>query len=221
MALVAAAVAAVFAARLFGQYRARRRGHALAWTVSLALFGVGSLAVAAGIALAWTPTVFAVYWFSGALVTVPLLAVGQLMLMDPRRTVLYATLGALVVVWALAALALSPIDGAVLRAATAAGNVPLGEEVLGDSLAYRLLGVFNYSAVIVVAGTLYSAVKTRRWQILLIPLGVVVAGASFAFIRAQQPAGFSAALAAGVAIMYAGFRAAGKPPRRPPAPTTA
>jgi hypothetical protein len=214
-ALAATAVAGLFSARLAQQYAARRRGHALAWAISLGLFAVASFMVALGIGAGWSPAVFAVYWFAGALVTVPYLAAGQLMLLDPKRTVLYATLVGLATAWALAAVAISPIEAEPLRHASAEATIPVGDEVYGGTLAHRLLGWFNYTALIVVVGVVWSAVRTRRWLILLIAVGVVIAGTSFAFVRAGMPALFSAFLAVGVATMYAGFRAAAKPPKRP------
>lgn len=215
VSLLAAAVSGVFAARLFAQWRARRRPHALAWTVSLGLFSLASLAAAIGMGLVWTPLVFAVYWFAGGLIVVPFLAAGQLMLMDPRRMLIWWTLAGLFAVWALSALALSSFDAAALAAADTANSIPRGEDVFGEGqLAYELLGFANYTAVIVVLGTAWSAWRTRRWQVLLIALGVTIAGVSFVFIREGMPIGFSVSLAAGVAAMYGGFVAAGKPSRR-------
>lgn len=215
VSLLAAAVAGVFAARLLGQWRQRRRPHALAWAFSLGLFCVASLAAAAGMGLGWSPVVFAIYWFTGGLIVVPFLAAGQLMLMDPKRMLIWWTLAGLFAVWALAALGLSQFDAAALAAADAANTIPRGEDVFGEGqLGYELLGFANYTAAVVVLGTVWSAVRTRRWQILLIALGVTIAGASFVFIREGMPAGFSASLAIGVTAMYAGFVAAGKPSRR-------
>lgn len=216
-AVAAALIAAAFALSLARQWAARRRPHALAWALSLALFALGSATVALGVTLGWSVPLFAVYWVSGALLTVPLLAVGQLLLMDPRRAVLYWTLAGLFAVWAIVAIPLSSVDSSALREATQQATIPRGEDVFGRTIAFTLLGLFNYTAVVVVAGTIWSAVRSRRYAILLIPLGVVVAGASFAFIRAGIPALFPTALAVGVALMYAGFLAAGKPPKRPAA----
>lgn len=214
VSLVATGIAGVFAAQLARQYRARGRPHALAWAISLALFAVATAAVAVGMVTGWPVGVFALYWLAGALLTVPFLAVGQLLLLDPRRSVLYATIAGLMTVWALAALLLSPMDPVALQEAAAAGGIPVGAEVFGEeALAFRLLGYYNYTALVVVGGVVWSAATTRRWIILLIAVGVVVAGASFAFVRAGLPAAFSASLAAGVALMYAGFKAAGKPPK--------
>lgn len=215
VSLVAAAVAGVFASRLYAQWRGRRRPHALAWTVSLGLFAVASLAAAIGMGFGWTPVVFAAYWFTGGLIVVPFLAAGQLMLMDPRRMLIWWTLAGLFAVWALAALGLSSFDAGALAAADAANSIPRGEDVFGEGqLAFELLGFANYTAAIVVVGTAWSAYRTGRWQILLIALGVVIAGVSFVFIREGMPVGFSASLAVGVSVMYAGFVAAGKPSKR-------
>lgn len=214
LSAVAAAVAATFASSLARQYAQRRRPHALAWCLSLALFALASAATAVGVAGGWSPWLYALFWVSGALVTVPFLAAGQLMLLDPARTGLYWALAGVALLLALVSLPLSPMDEAALADAGAAGTIPTSEEVFGDALATALLMPFNYAALIVVVGVVWSAVTTRRWGILLIAVGVLVAGASFTFVRAGMPAGFSATLAGGVAIMYGGFRAAARPPKR-------
>lgn len=213
--LVATVVAGAFALSLGRQYARRRRPHALAWCVALALFGVGTAAIALGIGAGWHPSVFAVYWLSGALLTVPFLAVGQLHLLAPRQAVLWWTVAGLFTVWALFAVGSNPMDVGALRAADARGGIPIGADVYGeDGLAVALLRPANYAAVIVVAGSLWSGVRTRRWGVLLIALGVVLAGASFAFVRAGRGELVSVFLAVGVTTMYAGFLAAGKPSRR-------
>lgn len=214
VSLAAAGIAALFAGRLAAQWRERRRPHALAWAVSLGLFSLASLAAALGMAVGWTPWVFGVYWFAGGLIVVPFLAAGQLMLLDPRRFLIWWTLAGLFAVWAVGALLLAHFDLAALAAADGAGSIPRGEDVFGEGqLAYELLGFANYTAVVVVVGTVWSAVRSRRWAVLLIALGVTIAGASFVFIRQGQPVGFSISLAVGVTSMYAGFLAAGKPPK--------
>lgn len=214
LSVAAAAVAALFAVSLGRQYARRRRGHALAWTIALCLFAAASAATAVGIGLGWRPAVYAVFWLAGALVTVPFLAAGQLMLLDPARSVLYWTMAGLAAVWAVAAIGLSPMDAGALAEASDAATIPAGDDVFGSSLATALLTPFNWAALIVVGGVLWSAVTTRRWGILLLGVGVMVAGGSFAFVRAGVPAGFSATLAAGVTLMYGGFRAAARPPAR-------
>ena len=210
---LAAAVAFVFAVQLGRQYAQRRRPHALAWALALGLYGVASAAVTVGVTLGWSPAVFGAYWIAGALLNVPLLAVGQLLLLDPKRSVLYWTLAGLAAVWSLAFTMLATFDAAALTAATQADLIPRGREVLAGETAYGLARPFSYTFVIVVIGSVWSAVRARRWAVLLIALGVTVSAASSAFIRVGQGELFSVLLTAGVAVMYGGFIAASRPPR--------
>ncbi len=212
--ILASVVALVFAFELTRQYRRRRRPHALAWALALGLFGVASAMVGLGVSAGWSPPVFAVYWIAGALLNVPLLAVGQLMLLDPRRTVLYWTLAGVFAVWSVSFTLLAGFNSQALAAATQERAIPLGKHVLGGTTAYGLIGPFNATSLIVVIGSIWSAVRSRRWAILLIALGVVVAAAGSSAVGAGRDFLFSVLLAAGVSIMYLGFRAASKPPRR-------
>lgn len=214
--LAATVIAGAFATSLLRQNRARRRHHALAWAISLGLFAGGTLSIALGIAVGWSPATFGTYWITGALLTVPFLAVGQLHLLAPKLAALWWTFAGLFTAWAFFAMATSPMDATVFVRTDAAGGIPEGARVFSPgSLAMALLPFSNYTAVIVVAGSLWSGVRTRRWGILLIALGVVVAGGSFAFVRAGQGELVSVFLALGVALMYGGFLAAAKPSRRP------
>lgn len=215
LALAGAAVAGTFAVQLLRQYAARRRNHALAWGLSLSLYTVGMLVLAAGFAFGWSPATYGTYWLTGALLNVPLLAIGQLHLVAPRLSVLWWTLAGLFTVWAFAAVALSPFDAAALQAATAEGGIPEGADVLGGSLAYAVLRPFTiFGALVVVAGTLWSGIRTKRYGILLIALGVAISASSTSFLRAGLDPFVALALAAGVSVMYLGFRAAGKPSKR-------
>lgn len=212
--LLAAVVAWVFAAQLARQYAARRRPHALAWALALGLFGLASAMVTVGVSLGWSPAVFGIYWVAGALLNVPLLAVGQMMLLDPSRSVLYWTLAGIFAVWSVAFTAMAGFDAGVLAAASAERTIPLGKEVLGGTAAYRLVGPFNATFLVVVLGSVWSAVRSRRWAVLLIALGVIVAAGGSSAVGSGRDFLFSALLALGVSLMYAGFRAASRPPRR-------
>ena len=212
--LLAAVVAWVFAGQLARQYAARRRPHALAWALALGLFGLASAMVTVGVAAGWSPLVFGIYWIAGALLNVPLLAVGQMMLLDPTRSVLYWTLAGIFAVWSIAFTVMAGFDSAALAAASAERIIPLGKEVLGGTAAYRLVGPFNATFLVVVLGSVWSAVRSRRWAVLLIALGVSVAAAGSSAVGSGRDFLFSVLLAAGVSLMYVGFRAASKPPRR-------
>lgn len=213
-AVLGALVAGAFATELGRQWRARRRHHALAWALALALYAVGMVALAAGFGLGWSPAAFAVYWVAGALLNVPLLAVGQLHLLDSQRAALWWTIAGLAAVWSVAAVVLTPVDTGVLAAADATGGIPAGQEAFAGGLAYQVLRPMTIlGSLVVLVGSVYSGVRTRRYGILLIALGVAVSATSSRFLAAGQDAMVAIVLAVGVTIMYGGFRAASKAPR--------
>src|SRR5262245_19945712 len=82
--LAAAIVAIVFAVTLGRRYVARRAPYELAWTLALVLYGLASLALAWGVIDGWSERVFEVYWAFGAVLTVPFLAGGEVMLLFDR-----------------------------------------------------------------------------------------------------------------------------------------
>ena len=85
--LVAASVAFVFAGRLAARYGRRRQAYQLAWALSLGMYGVASLMAVLGVLNGWTSAEFAAYWALGAVLNVPFLAGGEVMLLARRRTV--------------------------------------------------------------------------------------------------------------------------------------
>lgn len=208
LALVGAFVAAVFAGRLLTRSRGRRRPHALAWGASFVAYAVGMVALGLGLLTGWSVASYGVYWFAGALVNVPLLAIGELHLLVPARSHWWWAMASATIMVALVAVVVSSFDEGALAAATAAGGIPLGADVLGGQPAYAALQPLTLTATLVVlGGTIWSAVRRRRPTVLLIALGVVIAASSSAFVRADIDAMVPVALTGGVAVMYAGFRA--------------
>lgn len=216
IALAGATVAGAFSAQLALQYLQRRRHHALAWALSLGLYAVGMVALAAGFALGWTVVSFGLYWLAGALLNVPLLAVGQLHLLDRQRAALWWTLAGLAAVWAMAAVLTTPVDASALAAADARGGIPQGAEAYAGGLAWTVLRPLTFGgSLVVLVGALWSGIRARRVGVLLIAVGVAVSASSSSFVRSGQDELVAVVLTAGVAIMYAGFRAASRPARRP------
>lgn len=211
--LTAIVIAWAFAGQLGRQFLDRRKDHALAWAISLFLFGLGHVAVLIGLTAGWSPATFGVYWLSGALLNVPFLAIGQLHLMDRRRSVLWWTFAGLAVVWNVAFTLMADYDTAVLAGTT---GVPAGEAVIGGSTAYALLRPMTYTFAIVVIGSAWSAFRMRRWSLLLIALGTTVAAAGSSVIGSGVAYLFPVMSAAGVGLMYLGFRAASAPARTAP-----
>jgi len=211
--VVSTLIAFSFALQLARRWRARRRGHALAWALSLSLFGLASLAAGIGVGFGWSQPVFGTYWVAGALLNVPLLAVGQLLLLDRKRALLWWSAAALFGVWSVVSTLTASYDAGVLAHASATSTIPLGREVLAGSAAYALARPFSFTFVVVVIGSIWSSVRSRRPQVLLIALGVTVVAGSSSAVRVGNGELFSLLLIVGVSLMYAGFLAASRPPK--------
>ena len=223
----AAAVALVFAGALGKRYLERRQAHLGFWCVALAMYAVASLAVAIGVAAGWSRTLFEVYWILGAVLNVPLLAAGEVLLLTRNRIV---GAGIWVVLAFVTAYTIAVTRGAAMDPSALAQQLPSGKEVFGDgSVAYglpQLISIPSYAILVVGAG--WSAwrmrgrdeLRDRFVGTLLIVVGAsvtAVAGSIFAAIG-NAPA-FSVALLAGVAVMYAGFLRATRTARIPAAAT--
>ena len=216
--LIAAVVAAAFAGLVAKQLVARRRPYQLAWVLALAMYAAASLAVALGVADGWSIRDFQVYWALGAVLNVPFLAGGELMLLvrNPR-----AQAATWIVLVFLTAYTVSVLRGASFDLAALADDLPSGKHVLGDgSPAHRLPQLISIpSYVVLLGGALWSAWRMRgrpelrdRFRgTLLIALGAtMIAGLGSAFAALGLLAPFSATLAAGIAVMFAGFLRAGR-----------
>jgi hypothetical protein len=211
--LAAALVSGVFSASLLRQFLARRRPHQLAWGCALATFAAASLFASIGMFAGWTPMLFRSYYLFGALVNVPILALGTLYLYLPRRT----AHGASLVVAAAAVYGAVAVFGADLENAAlqASGGIPMGSDVMAPAVR-ALSRYYSYAGfLVVVAGALWSASRLARQPGErsrrlaqgngLIALGTVVVAAASAFARQGQGSVFAVGLAAGVTVMYGGF----------------
>lgn len=231
-ALAAAVISALFAWSLLVRWRKGRRLSELAWGIALAMFAAASVAVAGGSALDWDPTLYRFFWLFGAVLNVPWLALGSVALAGGRAV---RAVGLAIV------LALHPVaiffifrDSLNAAALTASKAIPRGAEVWergGTALGLgRNASILAWAVVVGIA--MWTSrprrgmrpPKARVRANLLISLGVsVVAIGGFALGRIGKGEAFSVSLALGVALMYAGFRLAGRAPRftvEDPGPST-
>jgi hypothetical protein len=217
---VATAASVAFAVAVLRQYGSRRRPYQLAWGVALTMFAVASLALTVGVAAGWSPLGFKVYYLFGAVLNVPWLALGTVLLLGRPAT----ARAYLAVLLAFTAASVLLIVLAPVSAADLAGRlVPEGRDFL--PVPVRALAVLGNVAgtLIVVGGAVASGLALRRQRHLrprfegnlLIALGVLLAagGGVFAFLaRSEQ---LAAGLALGACVMYLGFRRASTPVRPP------
>jgi len=225
LAAGASLVACAFALSTFERWLERRRRHELVWSAALALFAVGAAFLWVGASTGWTVPVFRGFYLFGAIVNVPVLALGTVYLLGRRRT------GDR---WAVAVAVGAAFAAGVLVAAPAhpiahPGRLPQGSEVFGALPRILAAVASGGGAAVVLAGAVWSARRRRRgrllWANVLIAGGTLILGASGllnSVLGAMEA--FAVTLAVGVSVLYAGFLVAVMPARsreRPAAPVAA
>jgi hypothetical protein len=223
--LVATLISAAFAVTLWVQYRAKPRPYLLAWSVALGVYALAALTEVIGAAAGWNPLLYRLYYFFGGITVVGILALGSVYLLAPRfgRTALAALL-------TLAGIGLVGILGASLQV----GLLDTHQVPSADVIKLQH-GVFNVAAilmaailnivgtVILIGGAVWSffsmllrgAPPSRLAGNILIAGGAfIVAGASILFRLFHVYDLFYVGQAIGVLVMFGGFLAAQRAPRR-------
>lgn len=160
LALAAAAtlVALAFSACTFERWLARHRRHELAWSVSLLFFASGSAALWAGAALGWDDVSFRLFYLFGAVLNVPVLALGTLyLLLGPNRGDRWAAAIAMAAAFAGGVVVAAPLTGPI-----DAARLPRGGDVFGPLPRVLAALASGLGASVVFAGAVWSA--WRLWR---------------------------------------------------------
>ena len=210
--LGAAGVSAVFAVLLLIQWAVRRRPNLLAWAVALARFAIASGAAAIGMLGEWTRAWYRTYYLFGAIINVPVLALGTIYLLGPRRVGhICAAVVAIASVYAAGAVFTSELNVVPF----AAEGIPSAAAVMPDGVRtlsryYSFAGFF-----VVVGGALWSAwrlARTKQEHLrhlvtanVLIASGTFVVAVASIFARFGRGSVFAIGLLVGVTMMFMGF----------------
>ncbi len=213
---VAVLASSAFAVAVLLQFAQRRKPYQVAWGIALSMFALASLALTLGVATDWAPVDFKLYYLFGAMLNVPWLALGTVLLLA-RPSGARAYLGCLIAFSLASAmlLLLAPVTDADL-----AGHlVPEGRQFL--PVAVRVLAVVGnvVGTLVVIGGAVSSGLAMRHRRELrprfegnlLIALGVAIAAGGGVFAFLDQSGKLGAGLALGSCVMYAGFWRASTP----------
>ena len=228
LAAAATLVAVAFALSTLDRWQRRRRPHELAWTVSLLLFAIGSLALWWAESAGWSLGAFRIFYIAGAVLNVPWLALGTMYLLAGTAT------GNRVRGWLvfLSGLTVGVVGFAPTRARLRRSELPTGQVVFG--VAPRVLAAVasGVAALVIIAGALWSAWRVRRGRNpsladartvasprrlvggnLLIALGTLVLSASGTLAgRLGKDRAFAITLLVGITILFVGFLVASAAP---------
>ena len=213
-ALAAAATLVALAMCLctWERWIARRRRHDLAWAVALALFTTAAGALWLGSAAGWTAARFRAFYLLGAIVNVPVLALGTVYLLgDERRGDRWARLVAGGAAFATGVLVSTPLHSPV-----PADRLPRGAEVFGPLPVILAAVASSAGAAVVIGGAALSGLRavrrggpgSRRAVVanLLIVVGtLVLSGAGLLNSVLGAMGAFAVTLALGVSLLFGGF----------------
>ncbi|MFN2526164.1 MAG: hypothetical protein ABR505_07860 [Actinomycetota bacterium] len=214
-------ISGVFAYSLAVHWRARPRPHLLAWAVALTMFALASLTAGASLYGGWTPASFRLYYLFGAILNVPVLALGTIYLLAPRK---FSDACALFVVAASVVAVVVVMNARINLSGLEVSGIPSSRDVAPSSVRtlsryYSFTGFF-----VVVGGALWSAWRLARRREsalrrlalanLLIATGTLVVAVGSGFARYGHGAPFALGLLVGVSLMFLGFLRT-----RPPKPT--
>jgi hypothetical protein len=224
-ALAATLISAAFAATLWVQYRARPRPYLLVWAIALALYAIAALTEVIGAAGGWTAFLYRTYYYFGAIILVGVLALGTIYLLAPRFS--RVTLWTLIV---LAAIGLAAVLGAQLQAAKLETHqVPNADTIAAQGGLFNVLAILmaalinTVGTVILVGGAAWSAYAAWRRggapsrvvaNVLIAGGALIVATASSLTRLFHVYEVFYVGQAIGVLVMFGGFLAAQRAPRR-------
>ena len=199
MSALLAFAAALLALRLAGllarRWRVTRRPELGAWAWSLVAYAVAAAAIAWGESAQWDARAFRVYYAAGALLTVPLLGAGSLLLAGVRRAGAAACVAAGI---GIGAALVMPVHGAFARHGMPPTQAHLGWVPRALAIAFNSVGT------LAVVGVALRSLRRRPLGNTLIVLGVAAAalGSGLAGLGAG---GAAIGIAVGVALLYAGF----------------
>lgn len=209
--LGSALVSGVFCAIVGQQFVSRKKAHQLAWALALLAFSLASFAAAMGLLGGWTAGWFKTYYLFGAIVNVPILALGTIYLLFPRM------IGhVLAVIVAAACLyAAGAVFSAELQALPVNGGFPDSGDVLPANIR-SLSRLYSLSgAIVLFSGALWSAARFIRsndqahrpiaMANIWIAVGTLVVAGASRFARLGLDVLFALFLLIGISIMFAGF----------------
>jgi hypothetical protein len=224
-ALAATAISGTFALTLFVQYRAKPRPYLLAWSVALGMYALAALTEVIGAAAGWSPFTYRIYYYFGAIMLVGVLALGTMYLLAPRFG-----RAALLVLIVLGGIGLAATLGASLQTGLLATHeVPSVDTIRLEHSAFNVLAILMAAllnivgTLILVGGALWSAYGTWRRHgepsrlaanILIAAGALIVATASSLTRLFHVYELFYVGQAVGVLVMFGGFLAAQRAPRR-------
>jgi hypothetical protein len=201
-ALVSLACTGVIAERL--ARRPSRPAPLIAWLIGFSLFTVATGCLWYGAREGWTEGVFRLYYLTGAILVVPYLAVGELLLIAPGRR--FTRLAVATMLWvtfaSTAAVIAADVDAAQLASA---GATPPNDAMGGPWTTILAVVLNSIGTVILLGGSLASARRRHDPRPMLVAAGVIVIALTASATRLDSYGLFAAGQATGIVLIMLGL----------------
>lgn len=218
LAGAAGLVACAFALSTFDRWLRRRQPHELAWSIAMALFAVGSLALWWAESTGWTIALFRLFFLCGAVLNVSWLALGTVYLLAGR------TIGDIVRTWLIAAsgFAVGVIGVSPAKTHIIPNEFPVGREMFGAVPRVMAAIGSGFPAIVIIAGAMWSTWRAigrkspGRMAVgnIVVAAGTIILSTSGLIAgRLGQDRAFAITLLIGVCALFGGFLIAGNPRR--------
>lgn len=207
---VAALAATVFALDLWRGYLRRPRPHIAAYGAGMSLFAVATWCLFIGVTYGWTGPVYRTFFLFGAVLNIPLLALGSMFLVVGKRSGHVMT----VAIGAIAAISTTLTLTVPFSQTLPDGGIP--HEMFDTGFGPRLFAVIGGAtgATILVVLAMVSLFrfwrKDRRivWGNALIVAGTLAAAWGGTGLALGEASGFALSLLLAVSFIWAGYRVA-------------
>jgi len=160
LAAAATLVAIAFAFSTGERWLRNRKGHEAAWTISLAMFALGSAALWLGASIGWSEWPFKAFYLFGAILNVPYLALGTVeLLAGPKHGRRWTAIVSLLAAFCVGIVMATPLVGPIV-----ADVLPQGKEVFGPGPRIAAAVGSGVAALVIIGGALWSAWRLWRLQ---------------------------------------------------------
>ena len=223
LAVTAATLATGFAGDLWRSQLRRPRFHALAWAMAITTYAVATWALALGLIGGWSDSGFRVFYFLGAIVNIPVLALGSVALVRGERAA-RRLLTFLIAFFALAAWStmVAPTVGEIEDVGVPEGSAVFQRGMIDAPGVPPIPSPRTFAAI---AGGLGSIVviglagvsalrrwsdRNARWGNILIVLGTLAPALGGSLTALGEGGGFAISLLVGAALLWLGYRVASR-----------
>ena len=220
VAAAAMLVSLALAATILERWIDRRRPQDLAWATSLGLFAAGAGALWWGASTGWSPGSFRAFYAFGAVLNVPILALGTIYLLADRRvadritvvTVLACTFAAGVV---MAAPLTGPLADHLASGSLTSDELPQGSAVFAAGPRVAAAVASSVGALVVIVGSTWSMIRLGRiggpvarrgatGNGLIVAGALVLSWGGLLNSILDEMTGFAVSLLVGISLIFAG-----------------